>query len=90
MSEKQMILESFLSIKQIEKRMDRHGTEFRSDLDKIWTKLDEIKKDQNVKFENHEMRLVKSESEKNIFGKIIAPIISISSGLLGAWLGRHS
>lgn len=40
--------------------------------------------------DSHEKRITGLETEKNLFLKITTPIISIVSGYIGGWIGKHS
>lgn len=100
LSEKEMIIESYLTLKQIEKRLDRHGVEHREDLeklrsesrvdmDKLWSAMKEVGKSHTELSEDHGERLTKLESERGLVGKAMTAVAGFFAGVGGGWLGKH-
>lgn len=89
LSRDQMIIESYLTLKQIEKRLDRHGAEHREDMEKIWGSLKEIGTKHVELSEDHGERLTKLESERTLLAKLVHIVIALFGGGAGGWLGKH-
>jgi len=88
----QMIHETYFATKAIEKRMDRHSAEYTRGFEKIWEELKEIRKiasDEKQEAaqvrEKQNERIKQLETEKNIFLKIMVPLIAAISGGLVSW-----
>lgn len=89
LSKDQMIIETFLTVKQLEKRLDRHGAEHREDLEKLWESLKELNKDKVDLSQEHGDRLTKLESERGLLGRMINIIVALFAGGGGGYLGKH-
>lgn len=93
LNKEQMIHETYFATKAIEKRMDRHSAEYARGFEKIWEELKEIRalaseeKEEASKYrETQNERIKQLETEKNIFLKIMVPVISAIFGALSAWV----
>lgn len=89
-SEKQMIYESYLAIKGLEKRIDRHGAEHREDMDKLWVEMKKVTESHSELSVDHGTRLTKLETERGTLSKIISFLIATGAGgFSGWWGGKH-
>lgn len=79
----------FKMIDQVNERMTSHGLKMDSSFEKLSKKIDDLKDERSDYNQDYTERLTKLESERNIWGKIIQPVIALAAGLFGGWLGRH-
>lgn len=93
---RKIVYQTFVQMKEMKERVDRHTQDHKDNLNRVWTKLDEIKSlldsvvhEQSATNQDHEVRLTKIESEKGVVGKIIAAFVAMLSGVVGAIVGRH-
>lgn len=103
LSKDQMIFKSYVVVQTLEARIDRHSIEHKEMFDMIWRELkeinnliyDEIKEVRqeinkfNLSCQAQSERISKLETEKNIWIKILVPIISSITALLTGFLSKR-
>lgn len=95
-SKDQMIIESYLTMKQIWTRLDRHGVEHREDMDKLaaerredMTKIEGKLESIETKLDGHAESITKLEAERSTLSKVVGMLIALLGGGAGGWLTKH-
>jgi len=102
LSKDQMIFKSYVVIQTLESRIDKHSIEHKEMFDMIWREIkeinnliyDEIKEVReeinkfNLSIQVQSERVSKLEIEKNLWMKILVPVISSITALITGFLSR--